>query len=134
MNWGKATILILALFVLFISGMSYVMFRSPEDGYDHQYYEKGLNFDHDYNREMQVVKDHAAPVITVGKDSITFIFPQPVEGRVKFTRPASDAADITYPLSKPLPTAHMRKGKWQLVFEWKSNNEDYLYQHEILIK
>jgi len=123
MNWGKATILILVLFVLFISGMSYVMFSSQDDEYDHQYYENGLNFDHDYNQEKNVTKDHAAPVIFVGNDSIKFLFPQVVKGQVKFTRPSSDAADTTYLLdsknksSLQVPSSHMRKGRWQLVFE-----------------
>jgi hypothetical protein len=140
MNWGKATILILVIFVLFISGMSYYMFSSPKDEYDHQYYENGLNFDHDYIREKQVTEDHAAPTIRVGTDSIKFTFPQVIKGEVKFSRPSSDAADVSYPLdskdpkSLQLAATHLLKGRWQLVFEWKSGNKAYLYQHEIYIK
>jgi hypothetical protein len=73
MNWGKATVLILIVFVLFIGGMSVYMFRSPKDDYDPQYYEDGINFDHDYNRETQVNKDHAQPAIRINTDSIKFI-------------------------------------------------------------
>ncbi len=140
MNWGKATVLVLITFVLFIGGMSFYMFRAPADDYDHQYYEDGLNFDHDYNREKQVAKDHAQPVITVDTCCIKFSFFQPVKGHVKFMRPSSDVRDTTFALENAggLPievlTKHMAKGKWQLVFEWKSNHKDYLYHSEIYIK
>ncbi|SHN14137.1 FixH family protein [Mucilaginibacter sp. OK098] len=137
MNWGKATVLILIAFVLFIGGMSVYMFRSPKDDYDHQYYEDGINFDHDYNREAQVTKDHAEPVIKINADSILVTFSQIVEGKVKLMRPSSDAADKSYLLEGKvvtIPLSQLIKGKWKLVFEWKSNNKAYLYNTEIFVK
>jgi len=137
MNWGKATVLILIAFVLFIGGMSYYMFRSPKDDYDHQYYEDGINFDHDYNREAQVTKDNAQPIISFKTDSIKFNFPQIVDGKVKLMRPASDAPDKTFPLEGKviaIPVSQLIRGKWKLVFEWKSNDNAYLYNTEIFIK
>ena len=139
MNWGKATILILLAFVLFISGMTICMFRSPADDYDHQYYEDGLNFDHDYNREAQVTRDHAQPLITIVKDSIKFVFPQVINGRVRFMRPASDAKDLVYTLNNTnggvlqFGTGKLNRGKWQLVVEWESNRKAYLYHQEVYI-
>ena len=137
MDWGKATVLILIVFVLFIGSMSYYMFRSPKDDFDHQYYEDGINFDHDYNREAQVTKDNAQPIISVKPDSIKFNFPQIVDGKVKLMRPASDAADKTFLLEGKviaIPASQLIRGKWRLVFEWKSNNKAYLYSTEIFIK
>jgi len=140
MNWGKITTIILIVFVLFISGLSYMMFKAPDDEYDHQYYEEGLNFDHDYNREKQVIKDHAQPVIKVDTCCIKFTFPQEVSGRVIFMRPSSDAKDLDYALNNKnnkliaIPTKSMAKGEWQLVLNWKSNNRYYLYHQEVYIK
>jgi len=140
MNWGKITVVILAVFVLFIGGMSYIMFRSPADDYDHQYYEDGLNFDHDFNREQQVTTDHAQPTVLVDSCCIKFTFPQVVIGSVKLMRPSSDAPDISYPLDNKkggpiqFTTLHMAKGEWQLVFEWTSNKKEYLYHKEVYIK
>jgi hypothetical protein len=137
MNWGKATVLILIVFVLFIGSMSVYMFRSPKDDYDHQYYEDGINFDHDYNREAQVIKDHAQPAVSFETDSIKFSFPQIVDGKVKLIRPSSDAVDKTFPLEGrvvAIPVSQLIRGKWKLVFEWKSNNKAYLYNTEIFVK
>ncbi len=140
MNWGKATIVVLIVFVLGICSLGYYMFTAPADDYDHQYYEDGLNFDHDYNREQQVVKDHAQPTIIIDTCCVKITFPQVVKGQVKFMRPSSDAKDNTYPLDNSggrvieILTKSLTKGQWQLVFNWKSGGKDYLYQHEVYIK
>jgi len=140
MNWGKAIVVILLSFVLFIGAMSVYMFRAPADDYDHQYYENGLNFDSDYKQEMQVTRDHAQPLIQADTCCIKITFPQTIKGSVKLMRPSSDAADITYPLNNAnhqpiiLLTAHMAKGRWQLVFEWTGDKKTYLYHKEIYIK
>ena len=140
MNWGKATVAILVIFVLFIGGLSYFMFAAPNDDYDHQYYEDGLNFDHDYNREKQVTKDHAQPKIEVDTCCIKVTFPQKINGKVRLSRPSSDASDTTIILDNSdgspiqILTNHLVKGKWQLVFDWISNNKTYLYHQEVYVK
>src|SRR5271165_5659973 len=95
MNWGKGIILGMVIFVLFIIGMSIKFFLLPVDDYDHQYYENGLNFDHDYNREKQVVTDHAAPSIKVDSQMFRLTFTRPVTGKIKFLRPSDTALDRT---------------------------------------
>jgi hypothetical protein len=137
MNWGKGIVGGMIVFMLFILGMCIYMFIAPADDYDHQYYEKGLSFNHDYDREQQVSKDHAQPMITMTGDSITFLFSQPVTGSVKFQRPSSTDMDKIFKLDGKQVTivsAAIKPGPWQLVFDWTSNNKAYLYQHEIYVK
>jgi hypothetical protein len=112
----------------------------PADEYDHQYYEKGLNFDKDFNKERQVFKDHAVPEIHIsGKDiSITFI--EPSVGKVRFIRPSSEAMDKLFRLNiykgneTGFSVSSLEPGQWQMVLEWKSANRSYLYQKEVFIK
>jgi hypothetical protein len=140
MNWGKATVAVLVTFVLFIGGLCYVMLSGTNDEYDHQYYEDGLNFDHDYNREEQVIKDHAQPVIVIDTCCIQLVFPQSIVGKVRLSRPSSDARDTTFVLDGKsnhpiqLLTKHLAKGRWALVFDWRSQGKAYLYQKEVYIK
>ena len=140
MNWGKGIIIILAVFILFISGMAIYMFASPEDDYDHQYYEKGLAFDHDYNREKQVVIDRAQPVIALTNGSLKLTFAQPVNGKIKFTRPSDNTLDRTLNLNSDtgkvveIPLNKFAPGEWQLELDWQSNHRDYLYHKEVYIK
>ncbi|MGZ3763810.1 MAG: FixH family protein [Mucilaginibacter sp.] len=140
MNWGKGIIIGMAVFVLFIVGMCIYMVASPTDDFDHQYYEKGLSFNHDYDREEQVTKDHAEPIIRLNNQNIDLKFVQPVKGTVTFMRPSSTVSDKVYALNSgnnneiDIPIEPLAAGKWQLVFEWTSNNKAYLYQQEVFVK
>jgi hypothetical protein len=137
MNWSKGIIFGMALFVLFIVGMCIYMMISPKDDFDQQYYEKGLSFDRDYNREQQVIKDHAQPVVQVNNESIDISFVEKAEGSIKFLRPSSSSSDKVYQVNNvqmSIPTMTFSKGEWLLVFEWTSSNRAYLFQQKIYIK
>lgn len=140
MNWGKGIILGMVIFVLFITSLGIFMFLSPADDYDHQYYEKGLSFNQDYNREKQVIKDHAQPVIQITGGYIKLTFAHAAKGKITFTRPSNNLLDKVFQLDSgsgtevDIPVGSMTRGQWRLVFDWISNNKSYLYQKEVFIK
>jgi len=140
MNWGKGIILGMVVFMLFIISMCVYMFMVPADEYDHQYYEKGLTFNHDYDLEVQVVKDHAKPIIQISKDDVVITFINAVKGKVTFARPSDATFDRTFTLvSGPqneviIPTKGIAPGRWRLVFNWKAGEKEYLYQEEIYVQ
>ena len=139
MNWGKGIISGMILFMLFIIAMVVYMFTIPADDYDTKYYEKGLAYDKDYKRAEQVIKDKAQPIIEADSCCIEVSFPQTILGQVKLTRPSSNIVDKVIPINNKngqpvqILTAGMPKGKWQLRFEWTSNNKAYLYQKEVFL-
>ncbi len=139
MNWGKGIIGGMIVFMLFIIAMVVYMFTIPVDDYDTKYYEKGLTYDRDYNRAEQVIKDKAQPTIEADSCCIEVSFPQTVLGQVKLTRPSSNLVDKVIPINNKngqpvqILTTNMPKGKYQLTFEWTSNNKDYLYQKEVYL-
>lgn len=139
MNWGKGIIGGMIIFMLFIIGMVVYMFAIPADEYDEKYYEKGLNYDQDYKRAKQVITDKAQPIIEADSCCIEIEFPQTVLGQVKLTRPSSNLVHKVIAINNKnggpvqILTAGMPKGKWQLTFEWTSNNKDYLYQKEVYL-
>ena len=140
MNWGKGIVITLIVFVLFISGMSLWFFLMPVDDYDHQYYEKGLTFNNDFDREMQVAKDKAAPSITVEDKVIKIAFTKPVDGTIKFMRPSDTSLDKAFKLNSGIetivtfPLQLLPKGEWQIEMDWKSNKKAYLYHKGFYIK
>lgn len=140
MNWGKGIIGGMVLFMLFIISMCVYMFMAPEDGYDHQYYEKGLNFDKDFIKERQVETDHAQPLIGVSGKTVSIIFIKPASGIIKFIRPSNQILDKEFKLDSTvgreitISVQSMAVGRWQLVLNWESNRKAYLYQQEIYIK
>jgi hypothetical protein len=140
MNWGKGIIGGMILFMLFILSMCIYMFIAPEDGYDHQYYEKGLNFDKDLKKEQQVQSDHATPGVNISNKNISILFSRPASGTIKLIRPSNQAQDRDFKLDSTagkhvtISAKAMPIGRWQLLLDWKSNNKAYLYQQEIYIK
>lgn len=137
MNWGKVIVITLAIFGLFIAGMSVYMFATPQDDYDHEYYEKGLNFDKDYAREENVVKDDAQPHIRIDNSALYISFKNTASGTIKFERPSDTHMDRIFAVNTAyyiVPTAKLLPGEWQVVFEWKSGGHPYLYQQKIFIK
>jgi hypothetical protein len=139
MNWGKGIITGMAIFMLFILSMCFYMFRVPADEYDHQYYEKGLRFNADYDKERQVITDHAQPKVTVAGDGIILAFTTAARGTAKFIRPSSAAQDQRFALetgpdgTARLPVGALAKGRWHLLLEWQSGQKHYLYQQELTL-
>lgn len=136
MNWGKGIVFTLSVFVLFIAGLSIYMFSTPQDDYDHAYYEKGLNFDKDFIKEENVVKDHAQPQIQVGKYAVILDFHKVSTGTVKFERPSDTRMDKVFPVDSSkliVPVTSLAQGEWQLTFNWRNSGHQYLYQQKIFI-
>jgi nitrogen fixation protein FixH len=140
MNWGKGIIGGMVLFMLYIISMCVYMFMAPNDGYDHQYYEKGLNFDKDFNKERQVEIDHARPLIGVAGKKVSITFVKPASGTIRFVRPSNEALDHTVKVDSTnginivVPVQNIVTGRWQVVLNWESGHQSYLYQQEIYIK
>jgi len=139
MNWGKGLITGMAIFMLFILSMCVYMFRVPADEYDHQYYEKGLTFNAELEKERLAVTDHAQPQITVAGTAVTVAFTKPARGTASFIRPSSAAQDKRFIIetgdqcSVSLPVAALAKGRWKLLLEWRSGQKHYSYQQELTL-
>lgn len=139
MNWGKGIIIGMSSFMLFIIGLGTYMFMAPTDEVDQQYYEKGLAFNKDYNREEQVVKDHAKPSINIAMNTIILSFTHPVKGKANFNRPADGHLDRTFAIESNqdnevvISLKGLMPGQWQLALEWTTDNKQYLYHQEVFI-
>lgn len=139
MNWGKGIVIGMAVFMLFILTLGARMMTTATDDYDHAYYEKGLTFDVDYRKELQVVNDHAQPVVSLKNGIVSIQFKDAAAGKVNFIRQSDRNLDRAcqfktgtgnvYLLKTPLPA----KGHWQIVADWQSNGKAYLYQQQLWV-
>jgi hypothetical protein len=136
MDWGTRIIILLVAFVAFITAMSVVMFRLPDEA-DNEYYEKGLAFDVDYAKERQVVTDSAQPVINLSGKTLVIKFTKPLKGELQFFRPANGKMDKTFAFigdtanRVTIPLNNIAVGRWKLIFNWKSDGKKYLFMQEI---
>ncbi|OOQ58739.1 FixH family protein [Mucilaginibacter pedocola] len=139
MNWGKKLIIGMILFMGFIMSMSVYMFNLPADDYDHQYYEKGLNYNRDYDRERLVIADNAQPLITQNQTAIGVAFKEPAVGVIKFVNPLGKNKDLTFPVNTGasnainIPADKLSAGRWDVKIEWSSNAKNYLYQKGLFV-
>src|SRR5687768_8369260 len=136
-NWGKGLIIGMSIFMLFIITLVVMIFRQDKDSYDHSYYEKGLDFNNDYDREQQVVTDRAKPSVKLSGAMLKIGFAGEAKGKVLFQRPSDEKMDKSIPFqSDPsgqvdIQLAQFARGQWQLTFEWSSGGKQYLYHQEI---
>lgn len=140
MNWGVKLGIGMALFISFIVTLGVLMMRSdPDDLVDKDYYEKGIGYDKDYKRKIQVKQDQAEPEIIVG-DSLQIIFKHPAAGRLRFIHPSDKNKDRILDLDSgtgnraELPLTGLSKGHGKIILEWESEGKAYMYEKDIMIK
>lgn len=140
-NWGTKLVIGMGSFMTFIVVLAVMMFNSRPDALvDNDYYEKGLNYDADYNRKEQVKADHAAPEIEVLPAEILLTFKGAAEGKVKIVRPSDKRMDKVVNFKtdpgyrSAIPSGEIAKGRWKLIITWNSAGKSYLDEQEVMIK
>ena len=140
-NWGTKLVIGMASFMTFIIVLAVLMFNSKPDALvDNDYYEKGLNYDADYNLKEQVKADHAAPEVQVLPGEILLTFKAAAEGKVKIIRPSDKRMDKVTVIKtddsyrSAIPIDDIAKGRWKLIITWNSAGKSYLDEQEVMIK
>lgn len=136
MNWGKGLVIGLGLFMGFVVFLVVMMFQAPDDSFDKDYYEKGLDYDQEYNRKKQVLTDNATPEIKLQEDSFNIVFSALDSGNLKMVRPSSHLEDEDFKLvdkKTTISTNKLKRGEWKLIIEWNANNKEYLYEKNLFI-
>lgn len=141
MNWGTKLIIGMLSFMSFIVVLAVLMIRSETDALvDQDYYEKGLNYNHEFALKEQVIKDNAEPVITISGENLIITFKTEANGTLKIMRTAKKSMDRIMNFKSNsdknviLSSKDLAKGNWKFIMQWKANNGiDYLNEQEVLI-
>lgn len=139
MNWGKGLFIGMSIFMLFIIALAVMIFRQDTDGYDHGYYEKGLEFNTEYNREKLVFVDGVKPGVRLAGHLLQINFKEKAQGRLLLQRPSDEKMDKSIMFhSDPsgrvyVPLKQFTRGHWQLILAWSSNSKQYTYQQKIFV-
>lgn len=139
MNWGTKLLIGMGLFMAFIITLAVLMIKSGSDDLvDKDYYQKGIEYDKDYERKSQMQKDQAEPEISVG-DSLRIVFNKPATGIVRILHPSDNKKDRVVSLNSgianelAIPLTDITEGHWKLIIEWKSNEKEYMFEKNITI-
>ncbi|HEU4791003.1 MAG TPA: FixH family protein [Flavobacterium sp.] len=147
-NWG--TYIVIA-FVLFISFIMYFVLKVQSDSkYNNElvveeYYKHDVHFQDEMARIQNAHDLKVKPIITVGTNGITIVFPadfapKAIKGTVALYRPSDKKFDFQVPLSFTdsaslfIAKDKLIGGEWDINMEWKYNGTSYLTKQEIYIK
>lgn len=140
MNWGTKIVLGMVAFMLFIIGMATYMFMLHDNDslVEEDYYEKGLNYNQEYNAKENVLNDEAEPVIKINDNQLIIELKDSANYSLKLMRPAKAVDDI---ISKGntigktnmilVDIANMHSGLWILELKWISKGKEYQFNKNI---
>lgn len=139
MNWGIKIIIGMLTFMSFIGILAVLMLRSKTDALvDQDYYEKGLNYDEDYQLKENVIRDDASPKVSIQGKSILILFKTEATGKIKLMRVSDQRKDkmISFRTNEmkeaELSATALTAGLWKLIVTWQSvNGSSYLMEQEI---
>ena len=142
MNWGTKLVLGMALFMSFIIGMVVYMFKQHGNDslVEEDYYEKGINYDKEYNAKSNMLKDEVTPEIRQSQSQLVIQLTDTANYQLTLMRPSAKEKDVkssgktigNYNLII-IETGSLDKGLWLLKLEWQSNGKDYLFSKNITI-
>lgn len=142
MNWGTKIVLGMVAFMLFIVAMVVYMFsvHGKDALVDEDYYEKGINYNQEYNARQQMIDDKAEPVITINDSHVIIQLKDSASYELKLMRPALAKDDMkvngtTVGDANLILLNHkgMHKGMWFLELKWNSQNKVYLFKKNITL-
>ncbi|MBB2150478.1 FixH family protein [Pedobacter gandavensis] len=140
-NWGTKLVIGMVCFMSFIIILAIKMFNSSPDALvDNDYYEKGLDYDKEYQLKEQVKTDHAQPDVQVSTVGIILTFKAPAEGKINLVRSADKRMDKVIPIKTDaqnrvaIPLTGIAKGRWKLIINWTSAGKSYLDEQEVMVE
>lgn len=142
MNWGTKIVLGMLAFMLFIVCMVVYLFhvQGRDALIEENYYEKGINYNVEYNAKQNVLEDDAKPIITITKNQMILQIKKSAHYDLVLMRPSNSLDDIklkgkTNGSSNLIlvDITNMPKGMWFLNLKWRSGNKDYLYKNNITL-
>ncbi len=142
MNWGTKIVLGMVAFMLFIIAMVIYMFsvHGNDALVADDYYEKGINYNEEYEAKQNVLTDKAMPKITIGESTLSIELTESANYELKMMRPSDKNDDVANKGSTVgasnlilIDTRNMYHGLWLMELKWKSAGRSYLLKRNITL-
>jgi hypothetical protein len=142
MNWGTKIVMGMVAFMMFIVGMVIYMFHvhGRDALIEENYYEKGINYNAEYDAKQNVLHDDAKPKITITHTQIVIQLKDSAQYELVLMRPANSDDDIKLK-GNTTRTSHlilvdrtkMARGKWFINLSWNIGGKAYLFKNDITL-
>ncbi len=142
MNWGTKIVLGMIAFTLFITAMVVYMFSVHDKDalVADDYYEKGINYNQEYNASQNTIKDHAEPIIKVTDKQLIIQLKTRSSYDLLLMRPSAakdDIKDKGFTVSDSnlilIDKTDKHSGVWFLELNWESNGKSYYFKKNITL-
>jgi len=140
MNWGTKIVMGMAAFMLFIIAMVIYMFsvHNRDALVEDNYYEKGINFNADYDAIQNVVNHQASPEIKFDSRQIQIHLRDSAAFTLTLLRPSNKNQDrqiVGHTVGKMnaiiLNKKDFAPGMWFLSLRWTHHQQHYLFKQNI---
>ena len=139
MNWGTKIVIGMVLFMAFIIAMATKMVISggDDDLVEKDYYEKGLDYDKQYNLQQNAVTDSVIPDFSASQDGFIISFSEPATYRLVCKRPSDSSFDRVIAgethadMQLMISRNELKSGPWNLHLEYTIKRKHYLVEREI---
>jgi hypothetical protein len=143
MNWGTKLVIGLVAFMLFILSMVVYMFKVQDSDslVEENYYEKGIEYDKEYNAKQNVFSEQLVPEISKQDRALEIkMLANPSEYKLSLLRPSSAKMDKVFEGTTSadnniisIPKSGLSSGLWQIKLQWKFKGKDYLFVKDIML-
>ncbi|WP_165585768.1 FixH family protein [Pedobacter nototheniae] len=142
MNWGTKIVMGMVTFMLFIVGMVIYMFvvHGRDALIEENYYEKGINYNEEYNAKQNTINDNAQPNIQINKQQIIISLKDSASYKLVLMRAANNADDLKYEGNTIgasnlilIDRNKMGKGLWFLNLQWQLGKKEYQFKKNIML-
>ncbi len=142
MNWGTKIVLGMIAFMLFIIGMVVYMFKSHGNDalVEEDYYEKGINYDKEYDAKKNTLDDDATPIIKITETQVVIQLKDAADYQLLMLRPSAIKEDMRAN-GKTTGDNHLitvekstlARGLWSMRLAWQVGGKEYLYKKDITL-
>ncbi|MEH3115267.1 FixH family protein [Pedobacter terrae] len=143
MNWGTKIVMGMFAFIIFIIAMVIYMFHihGRDALIEENYYEKGINYNVEYDARQNVLQDDAKPQITITNTQLVIKLKDSAEYELVLMRASNSDDDVkmngnTTGTSNLIlvDRAKMAKGMWFINLSWHNNSgKKYLFKNNITL-
>ncbi|WP_406826702.1 FixH family protein [Pedobacter sp. KACC 23697] len=142
MNWGTKIVMGMVAFMMFIVTMVIYMFHvhGRDALIEENYYEKGINYNAEYNAKQNVLNDDATPKIIITHAQMVIQLKDSAQYELVLMRPANSNDDVkrkgnTTGTSNLIVVdrTKMPSGMWFINLSWRTGGKTYLFKNNITL-
>ena len=107
---------------------------------EEDYYEKGINYDKEYDAKKNVLDDDATPIIKITKTQIIIQLKDAANYQLLMMRPSSKKDDVRSNGQTTgaenlitLEKSTLANGFWSMQLAWQVNGKEYLYKKDLTL-